>query len=85
MAYDVTQLLAITQTQFGNFFRVSPAGENPEALPKMRASSPPVSSTERPSRVSSNTSAGKARCSMPMKGMLGQRPLDRLLLEVLTL
>jgi len=85
MAYDVTQLLAITQTQFGDLFRASPAGETPEALSKVRASSAPAPSTARPSRVSSTASAGKATCSMPMKGMLGQRPLDRLLLEVLTL
>lgn len=85
MAYDVAQLLAITQTQFSDLLRVSPAGEPPEALPKMRLSSPPAPITARPSRVSSTTSAGKATCSMRMKGMLGQRPLDRLLLEVLTL
>lgn len=30
MAYDVTQLLAITQTQFGDLFRASPAGEIPD-------------------------------------------------------
>lgn len=85
MAYDVAQLLAITHTQFGDLFRVSSEGETPEALPKMRALSLPAPSRARPSRVSSTTSAGKAACSMHMKGTLGRSPLDRLLLTVLTL
>ena len=64
MAYDVAQLLAMTQAQLDELFKASPPGDIPDGQAKGTAIIAPGTRYSETSRKSLTTSAGRERSSM---------------------
>ena len=67
MAYDVPQLLAMSQTQLDDLFRASPPGDIPNGPAAGTAIIAPGTNIRSRSRRSSITSAGRAKSSTPKR------------------
>jgi len=68
MAYDATQLLAMSQAQLDELFRASPPGDIPNGPAKGTAIIAPGTIFSEPTAQIINLSAGRGRCSTRPRG-----------------